>query len=272
MMDTVNRALDHAKDEVEDKLFGLLWAATFLQAGLMLWETGWLVRVSELGTGWWGLAGESWAGKVRATEVTSTLYLIFQMAYMGKKEFLRWTKGIAGIVSVKDGSALDDQEVARRIRRGDVAIVFWGVLALLCGLLYSASLISRIPAELVRTTVQVVGIYAFAAASKGYQKNKDRHAAALAETGRAVPSGTAARVPSAPAVPSAHPSVDRQDASESSARILELLRGHAPMKSSDIARALSLGRSRTQELLSALVQEGELTRQGSARSVTYSRK
>src|SRR5437016_2971312 len=160
-----------AEREVGGKLFGLLWAATALQMGLIIWE---LLNLMPLTAAWLGdLAGPA----IHATEFTTSAYLIFQMAYMGRKEFSRWTKGVSGWINLGTAGKLPEEETVRRVRRSDVAVALWGGLLLLCVCLHALTAIPKIPQELFRTAIQVVGLYALALVSKAKKESVEKETA-----------------------------------------------------------------------------------------------
>ena len=138
--------------ELGDKLFFLLWFATAIQITLVLWE--WVNLVPALKT----LVGISWAQEVKAIELSTTGYLIIQLAYMGKKEITRWLK--------RSESVLQPDEFIRRIRKGDVAVLIWGVLYLTAIICVALHIIERMPSELSRTFIQVTTLYTCAFVSK----------------------------------------------------------------------------------------------------------
>ncbi len=152
------RKIETAKREIGDKLFFLLWFITLVQLGLIIWE--WI----NLMPSFRGLLGLSVKNEIKAIELTTTMYLIIQLAYMGKKEITRWVK--------KTDTALNPDEYIRRIRRGDVAVLMWGVLYITAGLLVAVHLIDQMPAELSRTFIQVATLYTCAFVSKSAFKGR----------------------------------------------------------------------------------------------------
>jgi hypothetical protein len=185
------------------------------------------------------------------------MYLIFLLAYVGRKEFARWTKGVGSLSSLKASSLLPDGELVKRLRRGDSAIVLWGGLGLFCGLLYGTALIPKFPDQLFFTCLQVLTIWVGGMYSK--MKNEQKAGReprpimkpALVASGALVPRTTA-------------------DSGETMDRIAVLLAGKGPVGSAQVAAELGISQRRALQLLGSLCASGRTVRTGSARSSLYS--
>ena len=257
----IDRLTLAAQREVGDKIFFLLWCATFLQAGLILWETATLIP------GLTGLLGQVVALSIHATEYTSTAYLILNLAYVGRKEFVRWTKGIAGTFNPSTGaySSLPEDEMVRRIRRGDAAILFWGLFYLVILLLHAMGLIPRLPQELTRTFIQVVGLYTFFAASKAKRELLSKQPkvsitpllpSPVATTPVSTRSKFSTREPTA-----MDPDME--------ARILEAITKRGSARSVELMQELGVPRSTLGVYLKQMVESGALIKTGSRKSASY---
>ena len=161
MDNSYERKIGIVERELGDKLFFLLWFATLIQLGLILWE--WIDLVPAFRR----LIDLPWANEIKALELSTTGYLIIQLAYMGKKEITRWVK--------KTEPVLQADEYIRRIRKGDVAVLIWGVLYLTAILCVALHVIERMPAELSRTFIQVATLYTCAFVSKTAFKGRVKH-------------------------------------------------------------------------------------------------
>ena len=195
---------------------------------------------------------------VRATETTTTIYLIFQLAYMGRKEFVRWTKGASGWLNLNSPGQLEAEETIRRIRRGDTAVGFWGGFLILAGTLHALTLIPQLPHELFRTSLQVIALYSLAQISKSKKLAKERELNKPAKH-----AATDATI--AVAVSVAPPGPQPDDLNE---KILALLvqggQGRA-----DIAAAPGCPLATTGRRLKLLLDEGRIVRVGSGPKTVY---
>ena len=240
----IDRMFQKAQQEVGDKIFGLLWCFTFIQAALILWELLSLFPLTIF------LLGSYANPAIHATEMTTAVYFILQLAYMGKKEFLRWTKGLPGTTNFTTAGNLSSEETSRRLIRGDVAVIFWGVLIALGVCMNALTLIPRVPQELLRTFIQVIGLYAFATASKSIQQAHDKHPASINTT-------------SVSTTPEQHIE-DELDRS-----IITYLEQNGTVGIQDILEGTDVPLSTLKLHLKNLVEAGFIVREGTARSTVY---
>ena len=249
-----NQPMLKAQREVGDKIFTLLWGFTFIQAGLILWES--INMIPALS----GLLGSLANPSIQATELSTTGYLALQLAYMGKKEYLRWTKGLApASLNFKGSSTLDYRELTRRIQRGDVALLLWGALFMLMVLAQAFKVITTLPAELTRTFFQVMILYTVAAASKTRKESLS----------------TKPNLPPPPSMPSRTSSanqVSRQVGSPVGDQIVEYLSKNGDSGLAALAQALGGSKSTVKSNLRKLVIAGAITSAGAGKATTYRKK
>ena len=240
----IDRMFQKAQHEVGDKIFGLLWCFTFIQAALIIWE---MLNLFPLTI---PLLGSSANPAIHATEMTTAVYFILQLAYMGKKEFLRWTKGLPGRVNFTSKGNLSSDETSRRLIRGDVAVVFWGALIALGVCMNALTLIPKVPQELLRTFIQVIGLYAFATASKTIKQAHDKH-----------PAIGAAGTPSLTPELLVEDELDRQ--------IIAVLQKNPAAGIQEIMEGTGAPLSTLKLHLKNLVEARVIVREGTARSTVY---
>ena len=240
-----------AQREVGDKLLQLLWVATAIQGTLIVIQAARML----------GFILPFGNPDIHATDISSTGYLIVQLAYMGKKEFIRWTRGVAGSFRLDAPGILDVEETYRRVRRGDVAVMLWGALFFLCIVLNVLHLIPDMPLELTRTFVQVAALYTFATVSKAKKEalSKSPQPQAVSQS----PSSTAFRLKVQPKVSGSNSSQLKTE------QVLELAKRKGQVSLKQVMDELGLPRSTASRNLSELVNIGALERTGQTRKTVY---
>ncbi len=237
------RKVEVAEKEIGDKLFYLLWSMTIVQLALIVWE--WINLIHPLNS----LLGLSDKIEIKAIELSTTGYLVIQLAYMGKKEITRWVK--------KADTVLNPNEYIRRIRRGDTAILLWGILYILGIVCVALHIIVHMPAELSRTFIQVTTLYTCAFVSKAAFKGRMKQDKQINHTG----------------VPEGEQGITARAALESATNkeiaLVEFIRDRKVVDIRDCIDHLALPKSTVNLMLKNMVDSGLLLREGSSRSVTY---
>ncbi len=237
-----------AERELGDKLFFLLWFITLVQLVLIVWE--WLNLMPSVLRPLNSFLGLSEKTEIKAIELTTTMYLIIQLAYMGKKEITRWVR--------KSDTVLTPEEYIRRIRRGDVAVLLWGILYITAGLFVAIHLLDRMPAELSRTFIQVTALYTCAFVSKTALKTRMRQTKEENHTpGPLNAKGLQSRKA-------------MDDITNKEKELLEFIQENETVTTSDCIRQTQLSKSTTIRMLRNLLASGLLRREGMGKSVTYS--
>lgn len=237
------RKIGIAERELGDKLFLLLWVATVIQLGLILFE--WINLVPSLNN----LIQFSWADEIKAIELSTTGYLVIQLAYMGKKEITRWVR--------RSDTALNPDEYIRRIRKGDNAVLIWGVLYLAAILCVALHFIEQMPAELSRTFIQVTTLYTCAFVSKAAFKGRMKQTTATNHGTAAESDGTL----------SAHTG---DEMTEKEQELLGFIREHKTVNRKDCIGHTNFSRSTVNRLLKNLLDSDMIVRDGTNRNATYS--
>ncbi len=152
--DNYNNKLLKVEHEFGDIIFVLLWIATLIQIGLILWD--WL-NVTPFIREFLALQQPN---TIKAVELTTSAYLALQLAYMGKKEFTRW------LSARSSATTLEQSELASRIRRAEILVLLLGLIYLTAALTVALHVTERMPDELERTFLQVVSLYTLAFVSK----------------------------------------------------------------------------------------------------------
>ena len=227
--------------ELGDKLFFLLWFATLIQLCLILWE--WIDLVPAFRR----LINLPWANEIKALELSTTGYLIIQLAYMGKKEITRWVR--------KTESVLQADEYIRRIRKGDVAVLIWGVLYLAAILCVALHIIERMPAELSRTFIQVATLYTCAIVSK------------TAFKGRLRPTSRASEFAGTQGL---KPGMAMDDTTDKEKELLEFIKEKNTVNVRDCIIHSGLAKSTVNLMLKNMGDSGLIVREGGSKYVTYS--
>ncbi len=222
------RRIETVEKEIGDKLFFLLWFMTMAQLVLIMWE--WIHLVHPFHS----LLGLSEKNEIRAIELSTTGYLVIQLAYMGKKEITRWVK--------KADTLLKPDEYIRRIRRGDTAILLWGVLYILGIICVALHIIEHMPAELSRTFIQVTTLYTCAFVSKTAFKSR-------------------AKVEVNPEHADVNEGIDT--------KVLEFIKQNSGAGIKECMEHSGMPRSSMGLVLRKLMNAGLITRTGSGRTVTY---
>jgi hypothetical protein len=152
--DNYNKQLLKVEHEFGDIIFVLLWIATLVQIGLILWD--WL-NVTPFIRAFLALKQPN---SIKAVELTTSAYLALQLAYMGKKEFTRW------LSARSSATTLEQSELASRLRRAEMLVLILGLIYLTAALTVALHVTERMPDELERTFIQVVSLYTLAFVSK----------------------------------------------------------------------------------------------------------
>ncbi len=239
------RKIDTAEREIGDKLFFLLWFATLIQLGLVVWE--WINLVPAFHR----LIGFPDANEIKAIELSTAAYLIIQLAYMGKKEITRWVR--------RTESVLQPDEYIRRIRIGDNAVLIWGVLYLASVLCVALHVIERMPAELSRTFIQVATLYTCAFVSKAAFKGRFKQAKAANHAD-----------PVSADSPKAGIAID--STSEKEKELLEFMKEKKAVNIRDCIGQTKIPKSTINRLLGNLLGSGLIVREGNGRGAAYSVK
>ena len=234
--------------ELGDKLFFLLWFITIGQLGLIIWECLNLMPLilPPLNS----LLGLSGKIEIKAIELTTTIYLIIQLAYMGKKEITRWVG--------KSGTVLTTDEYIRRLRRGDVAVLIWGILYITSGLLVAVHVMEHMPSELSRTFIQVAALYTGAFISKSAFKGRQKQTMSGDHPIRALSEQTA------------QANADEGDISFKERELLEFIKGKEFVTVLECVGHISGSRSTINRSLRKLVVAGNIVRTGGGKSAVYS--
>ncbi len=179
--------------------------------------------------------------KVTATQLTTDAYLTIQLVYMGKKELTRWFDS-------RNISAVETEELVRRIRQGDSAVLLWGVVYLAGVLLAALHVIAALPAELQRTFIQVVTIYTLVFVSKSAQKKRVKGNGAIQDAG-----GQTASTP----------------LTAEEAGLLKFIQEHKTVTAGECIRCFSLSRNRAYCMLKKMVSTGSIKSTGKGRATIY---
>ncbi len=160
---------------------------------------------------------------------------------MGKKELTRW-------FGSRNISAVETEELVRRIRRGDSAVLLWGILYLAGVLLTALHITTIIPAELQRTFIQVVTIYTLAFVSKSAQKKRVKGNSAIQDAG----GQTASTALTA-----------------EEAGLLKFIQEHKTVTAGECIRCFILSRNRAYYMLKKMVSTGSIKSTGKGRATIY---
>jgi hypothetical protein len=232
-MDTDKRIL-LVERELGDKLFLLIWIATVIQLFLIIVEFVNLIHPAFSTV-------VPFLQKVKATQLTTDAYLAIQLAYMGKKELTRW-------FGSRNISAVETEELVRRIRRGDSAVLLWGILYLTGVLLTALHITTIIPAVLQRTFIQVVTIYTLAFVSKSAQKKRIKNNVTVHDDGGQI---------QAPAM------------TEEEAGLLKFIQEHKTVTAGECIKCFNLSRNRAYYVLKKMVSTGSIKSTGKGRTTVY---
>lgn len=112
---------------------------------------------------------------LRSSMFMGNIYLGFLTAYVGRKEYLRWT-------SAPDEGVLS-KYVLLKLTRGEVIIVAWGMLTALTTFIWQMDYIKEVPEPLVWTLGEVVALWCGTSVLKYF---KSQSATAVKETRSAV--------------------------------------------------------------------------------------
>ncbi len=229
-------AVEH---EFGDIIFVLLWIATILQIGLILWD--WL-NVTPYFRAFLALKQPN---SIKAIELTTSAYLALQLAYMGKKEFTRW------LSARSSATTLDQTELATRLQRAEILVFILGLIYLTAALTVALHVTERMPDELERTFIQVVSLYTLAFVSKSAFKSRVKQEAQIRHT------------------PDGQDPVTVPVVTEKGAELLEFIKSKDAVSVIDCMDALNVSRYATNRMLHRLVEANALTRIGKGKNTLY---
>ncbi len=254
--------------EFGNKLFWAIWGMTLVQLALIIIETVYMIRPSLF-----IFISFPWLKTFNATETTTDLYLLIQFAYAGKKEISRFTGG-------KAAPQVEAEELVRRLRRGDDAVLLWLIACGIGATLHAVKVIPRMPAELWRTTVQVLALYTLALAVKTVRTTR------RAKKNRQDGVPATPRLPGPPALSLAEEensvaakgqkaSLDEADPPEpqsnavKKAALLKFIKENPGVNVADCMKHCGLSKNRAGYLLRKLAASGAVHAGGRNRATTY---
>ena len=243
---TYNKNLLKVEREFGDIIFVLLWIATIVQIGLILWD--W-INITPFIRAFLALKQPN---RIKAIELTTSAYLALQLAYMGKKEFTRW------LSARSSATVLEQSELASRIRRAEILLFMLGLIYLTAVLTVALHVTERMPDELERTFLQVVSLYTLAFVSKAAFSSRIKQQAHANQT---------------PGNPDLNPGMDLSYiASERSRELLEFIKSKDAASAKDCMNQLNLPKLTINRMLHGLVESNTIIRIGKGKNTLYKSK
>jgi hypothetical protein len=130
-------------------IFFITLVIALIHAGFIIWDIFTMIPGADK------LISFKYPNTIFASAMMNNLYLTLLSVYAGYKEFNRWT-----------GKTKQLEQKIRRIKRGEMIVLFWVILTIIGITIMQIQLIPRLPKELFRTTLQVLGIFFGTYASK----------------------------------------------------------------------------------------------------------
>ncbi len=239
---TYNKNLLKVEHEFGDIIFVLLWIATIVQIGLILWD--W-INVTPFIRAFIALKQPN---SIKAMELTTSAYLALQLAYMGKKEFTRW------LSARSSATVLEQSELASRIRRAEMLVFMLGLIYLTAVLTVALHVTERMPAELERTFLQVVSLYTLAFVSKAAFSSRIKQQAHANHD-------PVNHNPDTPSIPDAR-----------SMELLEFIKSKDAASAKDCMNQLNLPKLTINRMLHGLVESNTIIRIGKGKNTVYKSK
>jgi hypothetical protein len=174
-----------------------------------------------------------------ATPEMSNVYLLFLTAYTGYKEFRRWLD-LNAKAGTDQAAVVVPQAQLLRFRRGEVIVVFWALLWLLCSVIEAEHLIPRLLKELGRVALQAILIWLGGVFSEGAVRSRSKR---KAETGT-------------------HAAAHAQ-------KILDHVAANGPIYNEDCQNLTGLDKDKAYRLLQHLVAQGKLASEGKNKGKRY---
>ena len=244
---TYNKNLLKVEREFGDIIFVLLWIATIVQIGLILWD--W-INVTPFIRAFIALKQPN---SIKAMELTTSAYLALQLAYMGKKEFTRW------LSARSSATVLEQSELASRIRRTEMLVFMLGLIYLTAVLTVALHVTERMPDELERTFLQVVSLYTLAFVSKAAFSSRIKPQQAHTNPAAVNPNLNTGIDPS-PAV------------AARSMELLEFIKSKDAASAKDCMNQLNLPKLTVNRMLHGLVESNTIIRIGKGKNTVYKSK
>lgn len=229
-------------------LFYLTLFVTIVHAGLILWD---LFTMTPAGSRLFGLVKPN---DITASPHVRDLYLVLLASYAGYKEFKHW--------KLSDDAPVPESE-ANMFRRGEAIIAFWVLLAVVSASLEAMHIISRMPNELMRTTMQVIAVMLGSYGSRTIRNGRKKNSKAQ-EADNAVPVNEA--------------DTEKQEAgpvrlSDSHRKIVaDYLNEHEFINRESCMEATGLSSQQAYRLLTGMEEDGELEKVGDNKGTKYRRK
>ncbi len=241
-----NKQLLKVEREFGDIIFVLLWIATIVQIGLILWD--WFNVTPFIRT----LLALKQPNSIKAIELSTSAYLALQLAYMGKKEFTRW------LSARSSATVLEQSELASRLKRAEMLVFLLGLLYISAILTVALHVTERMPDELERTFLQVVSLYTLAFVSKAAftSRVKQQVHADLSAVSPSVNSG-----------------MDRPPVTDERSReLLEFIKSRETASIKDCMNRLDLPKLTVNRMLHELVESSSIIRIGKGKNTVYRSK
>jgi hypothetical protein len=207
-------------------LFYLTLLITIVHAGFIFWD---FITSIPLFAKLIGIA----ENKIFASGYMSTLYLALLGAYAGHKEIKRWTTTQPTLTYEEN-----------KFGRGELIVSGWIIFCAISISFWQMNIIPRLPNELFRTTLQVVGIIFGTYTSKGiYSRVKGKRVKSI--------------------------TIEDQEGKSAENMIMEYVKEHGKIDNKSCQKLLGINDDQAYYILSKLVREGKLLQDGKGRNACY---
>lgn len=202
-----------------DILFKLTMFVTIIHALFIFWDFLMLIPFVSVSL-------KIAENKIVSTGTLSTLYFALLGVYAGHKELKRWTSAPENI----------SEEILKRSQRGEMIVSGWVIFCVIAIIFWQLHVIQRLPNELFRTTLQVIGVIFGTHTSKSLYSKKQKKA--LDEMS----------------------AMTEQDKEAQKIKIIEIVKSQGKIDNKTCQDTLKIDRYRAYYLFSELIEEGKLVK------------
>ena len=219
-----NANMIEIKDRTGEFLFKLTFFITIVHAGFIFWDFLTLIQPFNK------FAGIIEENSVYSSGSMSTLYLAILGIYAGRKEIKRWTQN----------SGIEIAEQQSTSNRGEFIVGTWVVFTVVTLVFQQLHIISRMPHELFRTALQVIGVIFGTYTSRDLHKRKKGGIQNIQDSNL-----------------------------QSKDKIIEFIKSNGFIDNASCQKLLNLDRNKAYILLNSLEKEGVLVQEGSRKGSIY---
>lgn len=194
-----------------------------------------------------------------ASSLMSNLYLILIGGYAGFKEIKRW-------LSKNPENVIMPEEKIIQFQRGEIIVYSWVFLFIAAVVLSQVKMISRMPMELTRTTIQSVTLLIATIGSRWVYQNKKQ--LRIADSGLRIKEVTENEKGQAAPPPKGTPNTDW----ECEVKVTEYIEKNGEITNDDVRAMLGIDRNRAYRFLEKLEKEGKIISSGEKKGAKYVKK